>query len=110
MEIEAAQLITPNDLLSERSYQMTLQTQLTLDFTKCFSLSSLLRPCFDLISNIIFVIPGQLRSSFSTKTCPIKPVAPVIATVLPLKYSEIDGLDRCLVWNKKVSLLVITTA
>jgi hypothetical protein len=51
-------------------------------------------PFLGLMRRYIFVTPLQDRSSFSRKTLPTDPVAPVRKIVFPSKYSGIDIIQQ----------------
>ena len=62
---------------------MFINLSKTDDSSKVFNLSSVFTPFFGLMSTNSF-LTLVLLSSFSTRTLPMKPVAPVINTVLSL--------------------------
>ena len=62
---------------------MFINLSKTDDSSKVFNLSSVFTPFFGLMSTSSF-LTLVLRSSFSTRTLPMKPVAPVMKTVLSL--------------------------
>ena len=62
---------------------MYINLSKTDDSSKVFNLSSVFTPFFGLMSTSSF-LTLVLRRSFSTRTLPMKPVAPVMKTVLSL--------------------------